>query len=247
MTAPEHDDLGACPLFAGLEAAELAAVAAGAVERRLRPRELLFLQGDPALELGIVVAGRLKLNQIGADGQELIVRYVGPGEICALVALFADQLYPVSAEAVVATRVRCWPQPALERLMLEHPRVALNALRIQSERMQEITERLREVTTERVAQRVARSLLRLARKAGRRSEQGVEIDMPLSREDLARLAGTTVFTVSRLMADWEAAGLVAGGRERVVIRYPHGLVAIAEDLAARQRDEPEAGPRGRED
>jgi CRP-like cAMP-binding protein len=102
--------------------------------------------------------------------------------------------------------------------------------------MQELTERLREIATERVAQRVARSILRLARKAGRRTARGVEIDVPLSREDLARLAGTTVFTVSRLMDDWEAAGIVEGGRGRVVIRFPHGLVSIAEDLPSGRRE-----------
>lgn len=247
MSPSEHNNLGICPVFEGLTPAELGAIAACARGRRLRRRETLFRQGDQAVELAIVVAGRLKLSQVGADGQELIVRYVGPGEMCALVALFPDQVYPVTAEAVAATQLLCWPRPALERVMSEHPRVALNAMRIQSERMQELTERLREIATERVAQRVARALLRLARKAGRRSERGVEIDLPLSREDLARLAGTTVFTVSRLMADWEEAGLVEGGRERVVIRHPHGLVAIAEDFASRRRDDPEAAPRDRED
>jgi CRP-like cAMP-binding protein len=243
VSTSEHDILGTCAVFAGLTPAELDAVAARAVERRLHRRELLFMQGDPALELTLVVAGRLKLSQVGADGQELIVRYVGPGEICALVALFPGQTYPVTAEAIAASTLLCWPQADLERVMLEHPRVALNALRIQAERMQELTERLREIATERVAQRVARSILRLARKAGRRTARGVEIDVPLSREDLARLAGTTVFTVSRLMADWEAAGIVEGGRGRVVIRFPHGLVSIAEDLPSKRREEAPSSPR----
>jgi CRP-like cAMP-binding protein len=237
MTASDHAGLAACPLFAGLAPQDLVAVASPAAERRLRRREVLFMQGDAARELALVTAGRLKLSQVGADGQELIVRYVGPGEICALVALFPGQEYPVTAEAVAATRLLCWPQAAIERLMLEHPRLALNGLRIQGERMGELTERLLEIATERVAQRVARSLLRLARRAGRRTERGVEIDLPLSREDLAQLAGTTVFTVSRLMADWEAAGIVEGGRGRVVIRFPHGLVSIAEDLPSGRRED----------
>jgi CRP-like cAMP-binding protein len=98
--------------------------------------------------------------------------------------------------------------------------------------MGELSDRLRELATERVARRVAHALLRLVRKAGRRTDRGVEIDMPLTREDIARLSGTTLFTVSRLMADWEEAGIVESGRERVTIRSPHGLVAIAEDLPA---------------
>lgn len=181
-------------------------------------------------EFIIVLEGRLKLTQVGDDGDEVIVRYVGPGEMCAVVALFPEQAYPVTAEAADDVRVIGWRRPTVDALMLEHPRLALNAMRLLAERMRELSERLREIATEKVARRVARALLRLAREAGRRSERGVEIDMPLTREDIAKLAGTTLFTVSRLLSEWESEGIVESGRERVVIRFPHGLVAIAEDL-----------------
>ena len=53
---------------------------------------------------------------------------------------------------------------------------------------------------------------------------------PLTREDLAEMTGTTIYTVSRLIAAWEEKGLVEGGRQKVLIRKPHGLVVIADDL-----------------
>lgn len=232
MAAVIREVLARSPVFQELSAQALAAIAEKGVPRRLRRRELLFNQGDPADEFAVVVEGRLKLSQVTAEGQELIVRYIGPGEMCAVVALFAGQDYPATAEAVGDTSVIAWPRGTLDELMRAHPQLALNVLRLLSERMGELSDRLRELSTERVARRVARALLRLARKAGRRTDRGVEIDMPLTREDIARLTGTTLFTVSRLMADWEEAGIVASGRERVVIRSPHGLVAIAEDLPA---------------
>jgi len=219
-------------VFQGLSVKALAEVAAKGTERRLARRDILFHQGDPAEEFAVVLEGRLKLTQVSAEGQEVIVRYLGPGEMCAVVALFPDQSYPVTAEAAADARVIGWPRRKLDALLRDHPQLALNALRLLTERMGELSDRLRELATERVARRVARALLRLARKAGRRTDRGVEIDMPLTREDIARLSGTTLFTVSRLMADWEEAGIVESGRERVVVRSPHGLVAIAEDLAA---------------
>ena len=219
-------------VFQGLSAEALAEVAAKGTLRRLARRDVLFHQGDPAEEFAVVLEGRLKLTQVSAEGQEVIVRYLGPGEMCAVVALFPDQSYPVTAEAAADARVIGWPRRKLDALLRDHPQLALNALRLLTERMGELSDRLRELATERVARRVARALLRLARKAGRRTDRGVEIDMPLTREDIARLSGTTLFTVSRLMADWEEAGIVESGRERVVVRSPHGLVAIAEDLAA---------------
>jgi len=220
------------PVFQGLSAEALAEVAAKGTLRRLARRDVLFHQGDPAEEFAVVLEGRLKLTQVSAEGQEVIVRYLGPGEMCAVVALFPDQSYPVTAEAAADARVIGWPRRKLDALLRDHPQLALNALRLLTERMGELSDRLRELATERVARRVARALLRLARKAGRRTDRGVEIDMPLTREDIARLSGTTLFTVSRLMADWEEAGIVESGRERVIVRSPHGLVAIAEDLAA---------------
>jgi len=222
--------LARCPLFSGLGSDVMAAVAREGVSRRCVRREALFRQGEPADAFIVLTSGRLKLVQTGADGQEVIVRYVGPGEMCAVVALFPGQEYPVTAEAVEPSEVVLWSRERLEQLMLAHPRLGLNAMRLLADRMRELTDRLREVSTQKVAQRVARALLRLARKAGRRTERGVLIDMPLSREDLAKLSGTTLFTVSRLLSEWDAAGLVESGRERVVILYPHGLVAIADDL-----------------
>jgi CRP-like cAMP-binding protein len=77
---------------------------------------------------------------------------------------------------------------------------------------------------------VARCLLRLARQTGQKIEGGVLIGLPLSRGDLAKIAGTTLYTVSRILSGWEQQGFVEAGRERVLIRQAHILAAIAEDL-----------------
>jgi len=68
------------------------------------------------------------------------------------------------------------------------------------------------------------------RHGGRRTEAGIEIDFPLSRQDLAEMTGTTLHTVSRTLSAWEERGLVELGRQQVVIRQPHAVAAIAEDL-----------------
>jgi CRP/FNR family transcriptional regulator, nitrogen oxide reductase regulator len=72
--------------------------------------------------------------------------------------------------------------------------------------------------------------VRLAQQSGRRIEEGVLIDLRLSREDVAQMTGTTMLTVSRLMSRWETDGIVEVGRQRVVIRKPQALMSIAGDL-----------------
>jgi len=116
--------------------------------------------------------------------------------------------------------------------MLQCPRLALNGLEMIAKHFVRAQDRYRELATERVEQRVARALLRLARHMGKKVDAGVLIDMPLSRQNLAEMAGTTLYTVSRILRKWEMNGFVNIGRERVVLKRPHDLVMIAENSAS---------------
>jgi CRP-like cAMP-binding protein len=87
-----------------------------------------------------------------------------------------------------------------------------------------------DLSTKRVETRIARAVLRLARQSGKKIDEGVLIDLPLSRQDLAEMAGTTLYTVSRVIREWEIKEIVQSKRQQIIIRYPHGLVSIAEDL-----------------
>ena len=222
--------LASSPLFAGLDREALAAVFAVARERAVEDGETAFREGEPADSFCVVAAGRLKLTQVGPEGHEVILRFVGPGEAAAALAVFDGTTYPGTASAVGPTRVLLWPRAELQLLLGRHPALALSLLRLLSERLREVQERFRELATERVARRIARALLRLVRQAGRKVEEGVLIDMPLSRQNLAEMTGATLFTVSRTLSEWEARGIIRSGRERVVVTRPHALVAIAEDL-----------------
>ena len=86
------------------------------------------------------------------------------------------------------------------------------------------------MATERVEQRIARTLARLANQIGRQTETGILIDAPLTRQDLAEMTGTTLFTVSRTLKAWERDGILEVGREKVTIADPHRLVVLGEDL-----------------
>ena len=222
--------LAASPLFAGLDREALVAVLAAARERAVEDGETAFREGEPADSFCVVGAGRLKLTQIGPEGDEVILRFVGPGEATAALAAFDGTTYPATGTAIGPARIMVWPRSELQALLGRHPALALNLLRLLSERLREVQERFRELATERVARRIARALVRLVRQAGRKVEEGVLIDMPLSRQSLAEMTGATLFTVSRTLSEWEARGIVRSGRERVVITRPHALVAIAEDL-----------------
>ena len=95
-----------------------------------------------------------------------------------------------------------------------------------------------ELSNEQVEQRVAHALLRLAKQDGRKVDAGVEIDFPISRQDVAEMTGTTLHTVSRILSAWEQQGLVEGGRQRIVLRDANRLHVLAEGEDAAQARKP---------
>jgi len=225
-----HDTLRKNDLFEGLPSNHLDSIVQTGQKTRLEAGDFLFHQGDPARYMYLLLEGRLKLVQYTQEGQQVIVRYIGPGETFAILAVLRDAKYPVAAEIVRDTTVMYWTRTMMKQLMGMYPGLERNALRVMADRIQEFQDRIRELSTERVERRIARALLRLTRQAGRRVQEGVYIDLPLSRQDLAEMAGTSLYTVSRTLSQWEAEGIVKCGRARVTITYPHGLVIIAEDL-----------------
>jgi CRP-like cAMP-binding protein len=217
-------------LFQGIAPDDLARIAQVARRRQIPAETFLFHQGDPAEVIYVPVQGRLKLTQITPEGHEVILRYVGVGEMTGATAAFGDTAYPASAETVEETGVLGWDNTTMVELIEHYPRLGLNILHLLSARLQELQDRLRELSTERVERRIARALLRLVSQLGRKAETGVLIDLPLSRQDLANMTGTTLYTVSRVLSHWEEEGIVEAGREKVLIKHPPSLVVIAEDL-----------------
>lgn len=208
----------------------MAEIAAAAVRRDVGEQEAFFLQGSEATRFYVLVTGRVRLTQVTPDGQQLVVRFIVPGEGFGIVAAMSGGFYPLTAEAVETATAYGWSGPSYKDLMARHPDLGLRSLAIVSGRLQESQDRNRELATERVERRVARALLRLASQSGIREEGDVVIRLSLSRQDVAELTGTTIYSVSRILSAWESAGIVDTGRMRIAIRQLHTLVAVAEDL-----------------
>ncbi len=214
------------PLFRGLTRAQGAELVAASYERRIARKQVFFTEGEPAEEVCVLGAGRLKMTQLTTGGQQIIVRLTGPGEVFGGLGMVSGALYAATAEALEASHALIWPRRSLEGLAERMPVLQRNALRIVSERLRHLEQRYRELATERVGQRLARALLRLVGQIGRPSEGRILVS--LTRDELAQLTGTTQFTVSRLLSDWQPLGLVTPRREGVLIDDSAGLVALAE-------------------
>lgn len=226
----DPDALGSMELFRGLSLTALGEVSANARLRRLAKDTIIFEQGDRAQRCHALIEGRVRVAQSGDDGQQLVIRFIGPGEMFGTVALFTDGLYPAAAAAVIDCLEISWTKSALLDLIGRHPQIAVNLVKIIGRRIREVQERLRELATQRVERRVAHALLRLAAQAGLATAAGTAIDFPLTRKDVAEMSGTTLHTVSRILSAWEKAGLVVSDRRRVTVRRLAAIEQIAADL-----------------
>ena len=214
-------------VFDGLPEDARQACLAGAQRRALKRGAWIARQGEPASTFCLVETGVLKILQDTPQGQELIVRLVGPGEPFGGVAALERAPYPVSALAVEPTDLFAWPVDALRTMLDRFPMVRANLMREMTAHMTDALTRVREMATLRVGPRLAITLLRLARQCGRQRPDGILITHPLTRQELADLVGTTLYTVSRTLSQWEAEGILQSQQRQLLIREPSRLTALS--------------------
>jgi CRP/FNR family transcriptional regulator, nitrogen oxide reductase regulator len=211
------------PLFAGFSTADLDTVLREAHSARFVKNSMVFQQGEDAHSFFVVRASKTT-----PAGEQIVVRYVSPGEPFGVATAIGLSRYPATATAVDDSVVLAWPSAAWPRLVAQFPALAGNTLQAVGGRLQETHTRVIEMSTQQVEQRIAHALLRLVKQSGRKVEHGFEIDFPISRQDIAQMTGTTLHTVSRTLSAWENQGLVESGRQKIVVREPHKLFVLAE-------------------
>lgn len=231
MISPNlREAVAQCALFHDLPPDECDLIIAAGRVYEVAAGGFFFHQGEDSTMLYVIVSGRVKLSQVTSEGNQVIVNYFGPGEGLGIVMALNDLPYPLSAEAIEPCVAVGWGRDTMRDLMSHNAQLAMNGMNMVGRRFTQMQSRFQELATQRVEQRVARALLRLVRQFGRRTDEGVLIDMPLSREDLAQMTGTNLYNVSRILSKWESNGLIATGRKQVTLLKAHELVILAEDI-----------------
>lgn len=227
MTQRDIRLLSEIPLFEGLSPAQLRELHAMGVRRRIEAGDVLFTEGAEARSLYVLLEGRVRVTRDGPTGQQVVLHFAHPGDVLGCAILAGNLRYPGSAQVLVAGVALAISDVAISALVERTPQLARNALRMLSGRMDELRVRLLELSTERVEQRLALALLRLARTAGTESATGTRLDLRLSRQDLAELVGTTQYTVSRLLSAWDQAAWVQVGRGWVIVQDRAALLRLS--------------------
>ena len=203
------------------------------ITRSMEEGGFFFLQGDEATYLYILTTGQVKLMQSNPNGQQVNLRTIYPWQMFgALGAVRTDgATYPAAAQTLEDSTALAIPSLFLRSMLETRPYLSFDLMNLMTTYIQEMQARYRELATEKVEQRVANALVRLAGQAGIKSQKEAGIELSFSRQDVAEMTGTTLYTVSRLLSDWERKGIIKTGREKIIVLKPHDLVRLAEGFA----------------
>lgn len=216
------------PFFNGLSPSEMGVVNEQFREFGYQPGASIYFSGEKAANLYIVASGRVKLLRHSLSGQDVLLDILQPGDYFGTLMGVVDDLYPETAVAQTAVCVLTIEAETFRALLQQYPSAALAVLDITAKRLHDTQETVRRLSTNSVEQRIAAVLLKLADKLGEKTDEGILIQMVLSRDDLAQMSGTTTETASRIISQFQKAGLVHSGRQWLALTDKPGLQEIAD-------------------
>lgn len=215
------------PMFQGLTDEELKLLLPMAQVRAYGKGEEIFREGDPPSHLWLVVRGLVKIVRRAGD-RDLIMEILGPTDTFGEVAVYDGIPYPATAVSAEASTVLTIPREDFFAALERHPGLARGLLRELTRHLRLVARRLDELTKAGIDRRIALLFERLAERVGQPREGGTFVPVPLSRQDLAELVGTTIETAIRVMSRWGKEGLVMTEKDGFLIPDLAALGAIGE-------------------
>lgn len=216
------------PPFVGLARSQVRAILDEAGPHRHDAGTAVFAEGAEATQFYLLLDGHIRAQRVTANGEQVILHEIPPGELFGIARALGRDTYPATALAVTECIVLAWPMGLWDDFMARHDGFARQTFRTVGQRMHVKNELIMEMATQQVEQRISNTLLRLVNQSGRKTAIGIEIDFPITRQDLSEMSGTTLHTVSRVLSAWEKSGIVQSERKKITVLQPHQLVLLSQ-------------------
>ena len=205
------------PIFSDLSNEELDGVVPYVVKRQLKKNTVIFHENDPATAFYLVKKGRVKIYKVGPGNREQVLAILGDGQIFGDVPAFDGGPYPATAATMADSEIYLIRSKDFRELVRRYPEVALKIIRVLGQRLRQAMELVRDLSFKQVPHRLAGLLVKLAGEYGRETAAGILIDLPLSRQELADIVGTSRETVTRELKKMEREGMLAVNRRLITI------------------------------
>ena len=212
------------PVLKGLSPSETATVLDQGQILRVSQKARLFTAGDKAEQLFVVLKGRIKYSRLTAEGNEVILRLFTPGESFGFASLLPNPMeYLGTAEAMNSGMLIAWDRRHSSALFDRYPIIRTNALGIVLCLLGELSDRHCSLFEGIASHRIARALIDVGRRSGDIHPEG--IDVRITNDQLGALADVSRCTASRVLSNWNKAGLISKARETVRIHSPEALLS----------------------
>jgi CRP/FNR family transcriptional regulator len=213
----EFEYLKHLPIFEELAPADLAAISNVTLERRYKKNMIIFMEGEPGEGFHYVKSGKVKIVKIAQDGREHIINILGTGEVFAEVLLFNHGPYPATSVALEDSVIGIIKNSDLENVVAENARIGLHIIRVMSKKLLHAQMKIKTLALSDTFSRTAQILIRLSQQYGRPVAGGIQIDVDMTRQDLANLVGTTRETVSRVLSSMKKDKVLEFSDQQIII------------------------------
>jgi CRP/FNR family transcriptional regulator, nitrogen oxide reductase regulator len=225
---PKLDEslLTGIPPFRRLTQPQIREILDAAQPLRFDPGTATFSEGMPVERFFLLLDGHLRVIRTTLGGDQIIALHIAPGQLFGIGAATGRTTYPATAMTADDCVVLAWPNRLWPVFVDSYEGFATETYKLVGDRVGEMHNRIVELATQQVEQRIANAILRLVTQTGRKVEHGIEIGLPVTRQNLSDMTGTTLHTVSRLLSGWERDGIVQSERRKITVTAPHKLVLL---------------------
>jgi len=224
------DILRRCPLFAGLTEEDLKRIRAIALLKHVRKREILFSDGEEAKGFYVLLSGKVKLYKISPEGKEQILHVVSAPDAFAEAALFLEGSYPAFAEALSDSQLLFFPKRDFVHLIEKNPQLSINMIVSLSQFLKRFASLIEELSLKEVSSRIAKYLIDLSLKFSKEGKSPIEVELDLSKTQLASKLGTISETLSRTLAKMKTKRIIDVKKNRILILNRKLLEEMASGL-----------------
>ncbi len=219
-----------CPLFAGLKEEDLKRIRSIASLKHIGKKDVLFSEGEEAKGFYVILSGKVKLYKISPEGKEQILHVVSAPDAFAEAALFLEGSYPAFAEALIDSQLLFFPKRDFVHLIEKNPQLSINMIVSLSHFLRRFASLIEELSLKEVSSRIAKYLLDLSLKASREGKSAKEVELDLSKTQLALKLGTISETLSRTLAKMRVKGIIDVNRNKILILNREALEELASGM-----------------
>jgi len=219
--------LSTLPPFASLDTTEIVEILGQATSGRFDAGDTVFEEGDHADRFYLLLDGYIRVVRITPDGDQIIALHIPSGQLFGIAKALGRDTYPATAITATESLVLSWPMSLWDEFAARYQGFSTETYKTVGQRIGDMNNRIVEMATQHVEQRIACAILRLINQTGHKVPDGIEINFPITRQNLSEMTGTTLHTVSRLLSAWEKDGIIRSERKKITVCDPHRLVVLS--------------------